>query len=260
LTHRPTEPTTFAARAPEAIGDSGWRQTILKRVTSDVPLKAGSTMLGIALFFAAYFWVLHHPLGTVTTMPVLAPDRWLDFEVVAMPLYLSLWAYVSLGPALLPDRRSLLGYGVACGAIAGIGLILFLLLPTKVPPLMPEDAAEAATHAGMALLRGVDLAGNACPSLHVAFALFAAIGLARELRSIGAPPWLRALNATWCAGIVYSTLATRQHVVLDVLAGAFLAVLVALPHAAWSRRGAAGRRTPPVAARPVTVRSAVGEP
>ena len=47
-------------------------------------------------------------------------------------------------------------------------------------------------------------------SLHVAFAVFAAAGLGRELRAIGAPGWVRALNGLWCAGIVYSTIATRH--------------------------------------------------
>ena len=214
-------------------------------------------MIGIAVFFAAYFWVLGHPIGDVTTMPVLALDHWLAFEFAAMPLYLSLWVYLSLGPALLPDRRALLGYGVACAVIAVVGLALFLLWPTKVPPLTAEVAAEVANHAGMAVLRGVDMSGNACPSLHVAFAVFAAAGLARELRAIGAARWLRALSALWCVGIVYSTLATRQHVVLDVLAGALLGALVALVHAGWER-GTVRRAA--AADLPIRVRSAVGKP
>lgn len=254
MKQQPTRP----ARASQAVDGISWRRAIVQRVTSHSLLKGSSTMIGIGLFFAAYFWVLHHPLGDVTTMPVLALDRWLDFEFAAMPLYLSLylslWVYVSLGPALLPDRRALLGYGIACTVIAGVGLTLFLFWPTKVPPL----AAEVASHAGMAMLRGVDMSGNACPSLHVAFAVFAAVGLARELRAIGAPHWLRALNALWCTGIVYSTLATRQHVVLDALAGALLGAAVAALLAGWER--GIMRRAAPAGPLPIRVRSAVGEP
>jgi len=92
--------------------------------------------------------------------------------------------------------------------------------------------------------------------LHYATPLvFAGAGLARELRAIDAPRWLRALSAFWCVGIVYSTLATRQHVVLDVVAGALLGALVALAHAGWER-GAVRR----AAGLPIRVRSAVGEP
>lgn len=249
MKQRPTRP----ARASEAIGSQSWPRTIVRRVRTHARLKAASTMIGIGLFFAAYFWVLHHPIGSVTTMPMLALDRWLDFEFGAMPLYLSLWLYVSLGPALLPDRRTLLGYGVACAVTAAVGLAFFLFWPTKVPPL----TAEAASHASMAMLRGVDMSGNACPSLHVAFAVFAGAGLARELRAINAPRWLRALSALWCIGIVYSTLATRQHVVLDVVAGALLGALVALAHAGWER---GALRHTAAATLPVRVRSTAGEP
>jgi membrane-associated phospholipid phosphatase len=254
LKQQPTRP----ARAPQAVGNIGWQHAIVQRVGTHTLLKAASTVIAITLFFAAYFWVLRHPIGDITTMPVLALDRWLAFEFAAVPLYLSLWVYVSLGPALLLERRALLGYGVACAAIAAIGLTLFLIWPTKVPPLSAAVAAEVAAHAGMAMLRGVDMSGNACPSLHVAFAVFAAAGLARELRAIGAPGWLRVLNGLWCTGIVYSTLAIRQHVVLDVLAGALLGATVALLHAGWERSSV--RRAAPAAALPIRVRSAVGEP
>ena len=227
-----------------------WRRQIARRVCNHTLLKGSATVIGIAVFLAAYFWVLRHPIGAVTTMPMLALDRWVAFEFAAMPLYLSLWLYLSLGPALLPDRRALLDYGIACSAIAGVGLAIFLLWPTQVPQL----AADVAAHAGMATLRSVDLSGNACPSLHVAFAVFAAFSLARELRAVAAPAWLRAVNGLWCAGIVYSTLATRQHVVLDVLAGILLGGVVAALHAHWEHRLA--RRPLPATAPPRQARSA----
>ena len=47
--------------------------------------------------------------------------------------------------------------------------------------------------------------------------------LTRQLRSVDAPGWVLALNWLWAAGIVYSTLATRQHVLRDVLGGTALA-------------------------------------
>ena len=37
-----------------------------------------------------------------------------------------------------------------------------------------------------------------------------------------APRWLALINACWCVGICYSTLATKQHLLIDVLAGAAL--------------------------------------
>jgi len=86
------------------------------------------------------------------------------------------------------------------------------------------------------VLQRIDLNGNACPSLHVSFAIFSGVWLDSILREIRAPGLVRLLNWLWCAGIVYSTLATRQHVALDVYAGTVLGVVVALLHlGAWRR-------------------------
>ncbi len=81
-------------------------------------------------------------------------------------------------------------------------------------------------------MKSVDAAGNACPSLHVAFAIFTALWLARLLREVMAPLAVRLFNAGWCAAIIYSTLATKQHVAVDVFAGTTLGAGAALfdPH------------------------------
>ena len=103
--------------------------------------------------------------------------------------------------------------------------------PTTVPqPQLPLDMALLP---GFALLQGVDAAGNACPSLHVATALFSAFWIDRLLRHIGTPGLLRALNALWLLLIVYSTLAIKQHVALDVAGGTLLALLFVWPSMRW---------------------------
>ncbi|HEX3729616.1 MAG TPA: phosphatase PAP2 family protein, partial [Opitutaceae bacterium] len=78
-------------------------------------------------------------------------------------------------------------------------------------------------------LKSVDASDNACPSLHAAFALFSAIWLHRILRRVGAPHPLKLLNGLWCAGILYSAMALKQHVAVDILAGAALGAFMALP-------------------------------
>jgi membrane-associated phospholipid phosphatase len=82
----------------------------------------------------------------------------------------------------------------------------------------------------MSFLKTMDVAANACPSLHAAFAVFTAIWLERQLRELHVGRLVRALNWLWCLGILYSTLATRQHVALDTLAGAALGAVIALLH------------------------------
>jgi len=153
----------------------------------------------------------------------------------------SLWFYVSLGPALVKNFAELFSFGAATLVMSVVGLAIFLYWPTAVPAF----TLDAARYPSISFLKGVDLAANACPSLHVAFAVFTGIWMDRILREMLSGRALLVLNWLWCVGIVYSTLATRQHVVLDVLAGAALGVVVAALHlAALSWFEARQRRSP----------------
>ncbi|HEX3857109.1 MAG TPA: phosphatase PAP2 family protein [Verrucomicrobiae bacterium] len=205
---------------------AGWLHQARVRVITWWPVKMIGTALIMTAFFVAYFWVLNHPFFPVTTMPVTAIDRLIGFRPEALPLYLSLWFYLSLAPALLMDRREIMSYGVVTVGMSVIGLGIFLLWPTTVA----RTDMVLSQHSTFAFIMAADAAGNACPSLHVAFAVFTAIWLARILRQMDTGRFLRALNWLWCLGILYSTVAIRQHVVLDVLAGAGLGAIVAMLH------------------------------
>jgi membrane-associated phospholipid phosphatase len=187
----------------------------------------------MGLFFVGYFHVLESPRFAVTEMPLTALDRAIEFHPGALPAYISLWLYASLSFGLLRDWRGFLSYGGAATGLALVGLAIFFRWPTAVPP--PE--IDWSKYGAFAALKTIDASGNACPSLHVAFAVFAALWIGRILREIGASPALRLLNGAWCAAIVYSTLATKQHVAIDATAGAVLGAA-----AAWMglRRYAAG--------------------
>lgn len=210
---------------------SGWIHQVGDRVFKWWPAKMLGTTLGMTGFFLLYFWVLNHPLYPVTTVPLTAIDRWIGFRPGALPLYLSLWFYVSLAPALLIDRRELFSYGLAALGLSFIGLGIFCLWPTAVP----RPDIDWSQHPGMAFLKSADASGNACPSLHVAFAVFTAIWFGRILPQMGAGRLIRLLNWLWCLGILYSTIAVRQHVALDVIAGAGLGAVVAGVHLRWLR-------------------------
>jgi len=209
--------------------EAGWLQQAGVRMVKWWPVKMMGTTLVMTAFFVAYFWVLKHPLFPVTTMPLTAIDRWLAFRPETLPLYLSLWFYVSLAPALLMERREIVSFALVTLGMSAIGLGIFLLWPTTVSC----PAADWSQHPAFAFLKSVDASGNACPSLHVAFAVFTAIWLGRLLRQMSAGQTVRAVNWVWCLGILYSTVALRQHVALDVLAGAALGAIVAMLHLRW---------------------------
>jgi hypothetical protein len=216
---------TFSALPLDAAPRPAWFRQLAARFVMLWPLKAVSTMAFMVLFFWAYFAILRQPMLTPTTMPRLAIDAWVPFSTAAFPIYAALWVYVSLPPAFINSMRPLLWFGVWMSGLCLFCLGIFWFFPTAVPPadidwsLYPE----------LAFMKSVDAAGNACPSLHVASSVFAALWLERIGRAVAAPVALRWGNALFCAAIMWSTMATRQHVALDVLAGVVVGLAFALP-------------------------------
>lgn len=206
------------------------KHSAAKRMTHEVAArlralwlpKALGLAVGITAFFAAYFQLLNQPAFPVTIMPLTAVDRWVGFQPAALPLYASLWVYVPLAFVLLRERRELAFAGAMAALLSVIGLGIFFFWPTAVPALPHDWSAYPA----FAFLKSVDASGNACPSLHVAFAVFTALHLGRILRALSAPRGAHVVNWLWCTGIAYSTLATAQHVFVDVLAGVVLGAAI----------------------------------
>jgi hypothetical protein len=188
------------------------------------------------LFFIGYFHTLRNPPREVMLMPLTWLDGAVAFQPRALWIYLSLWVYIGVAPGLLSAFRDLLMYTLWIGALCAVGLACFHFWPTAVP----RPAMDLSGYPGFALLQGVDATGNACPSLHVATAAFTALWVEHLLRVIGAPAWLRWSNGLWVGAIVWSTLATKQHVVWDAAGG----LALALVFAALSLAGRKGKAQP----------------
>jgi membrane-associated phospholipid phosphatase len=189
---------------------------------------SGTTFL-TGLFFLAYFYVQRYPAYTPTVMPLTALDLMIPFQPGALVAYISLWIYVGAGPGL---QRTFAERGVYTLWMCGLclaGLAIFYFWPTQVPVV----TLTATGFPGFAMLHQVDETSNACPSMHVAVAIFTAVRVDEVFRSIRSPLWLRLLNAAWFTVIVYSTLAIKQHVVLDVAAGALLGLVFVFPSLLW---------------------------
>ena len=206
----PHSPSNWLSRAPTRLKSHFW-------------LKCVGTPLFMTGFFVAYFTVLRHPPSPPLTIPTTAPDRWIAFQPLALIPYVSLWVYVTLPASLIVVRRELLSHTIGAFALSVIGLAIFVIWPTTAPT--PD--IDWTLHPTMQFLKNVDASGNACPSLHAAFAVFACLWLARQLNECGAGRLSHGLNYFWAATIVYSTVATRQHVAIDAITGALLGWLVA---------------------------------
>ena len=195
-----------------------WYRQAAAVIPRHLYLKSVGTTLFISVFFVAYFHVLRNPAYPTTTMPVIWLDRLIGFAPLALPAYLSLWLYVSLPPALLATRPELYRYGFAMTLMCAFGLSIFYFWPT----VAPAPAIEWTRYPDMNFLKNIDASGNACPSLHVATAIFSGAWLHHLLGRFGGPSWIRMCNWIWCGAIIYSALAIRQHVAVDVAAGLVL--------------------------------------
>ncbi|MBN2873387.1 MAG: phosphatase PAP2 family protein [Halothiobacillaceae bacterium] len=209
-------------------------RAVARRLACCWLIKALGTTGVMGLFFVAYFRLLDRPGVHAILMPETAVDRWVSFQPAFVYLYASLWLYVSLVPALMPDRRSLVRYGIAIGLVCVAGLAVFYGFPTRIE----RDPGLWANQPQFAWLSAVDGSGNAFPSLHVASAVFSAYWLDRIQRALAMPMGMRLLSVAWAVGIVYSTLAIAQHVAWDVVGGVVLALVGVLASAGWVGREA----------------------
>ena len=223
---------------PEMTGSdttAGWLQTLSAGSSHRLRYSMPATVSYIALFMLAYFALLRHPLFPVTVVPAIGLDHLIGFAPWSLVLYASLWFYVSLVPTLIGWREAPC-YVAAVTTLSFTGFTIFFFWPTAVP------AAEVDwdSHPSAAFLKSVDAAGNACPSLHAAFAALTFLWLRSLLKQALAPRGAHFANGLWCLGILYSTLATKQHMALDLFAGVALGAAVAwaflrLPGLAGSR-------------------------
>ncbi len=200
-----------------------WATRVFDRLRFLVWAKSLGTSAFMFAFFLAYFALLEFPNRAPTVVPEIWLDKWVHFTPAAFPIYLSLWVYVSLAPALLGSFRALAWFGAWVGGLCLSGLAVFWLWPTQTPSF----DLDWGLYPGLALLKGIDASGNAFPSMHVASAVFSACWLHRIFRQLSLSAWALWGNWAVCLAIAWSTMATLQHVALDVLSGAALGLAVA---------------------------------
>ena len=193
--------------------ETAWLGRLGQRLEAHWRFKLMAGAIIFVAFFIGYFLLLNFHVFPVREMPVTALDRLITFQPGALLLYLSLYLYIALVPWLLDNKRDLIACCLASSGLCLVGLVIFLFWPTAIPRL--ESAAYRP-------LIAIDGPGNACPSLHAAFAVFSASCIDRLARHLGDRGLARSLSWLWCLGILYATLATKQHVAVDLLAGAVL--------------------------------------
>lgn len=149
--------------------------------------------------------------------PELALDQALPLQPAWALVYGALYLFLILLPVLVVRqeeqiRRTVLAYLTIWIA----SYVCFLLYPTRAS--RPDEViGDGFAVWGLRFLYSADPPYNCFPSLHVAHSFVSALACHRVHRGVGAA-------ASLCAALVaVSTLFTKQHYVLDVVAGVLLA-------------------------------------
>ena len=174
------------------------------------------------------------------TFPLSPVDEAIAFSPGWIWIYESLLLFLPIAPWLAVGGESLRRYVRGALFLCGAAFLVFALFPVDAP-----RPGELPTTGLYAFVVGFDRVGNAFPSLHVGWAVYTLLFALRRLR-LRAPEGaaFALFSIPWVVAIAYSTLATKQHYFIDVVAGVGLA-FVSHAWASW------GLRVP--AALPVTV-------
>jgi membrane-associated phospholipid phosphatase len=197
-----------------------------------------AVLLGLAIGICVpYFTLQRIGFFPTRTLPVGALDRLVAFDPRWLWVYLSIALLVPLAPLLATSRGDLARYARGLALLCLPCFAAFLLLPVagprpELPP--PSDAYR--------LLVAYDRPGNSFPSLHAGLAVYSLLFAWRMLRadlSRASRIAIGCVGALWVALILYSTLATRQHWVIDLPIGVALAI--AADARVWRSAGGGAR-------------------
>jgi len=192
---------------------------LISAIRIKIRTRLGQKLL-IALFlnggvYASYFFLQRHPLFPVITLGPGPLDDFIPFHDQWTWFYQSIYLFIPIAPLLMVHEGELRRYTIAVAAITLLASAIFLLCPTAV--VRPDASTVGAAYRWLIT---VDTPLNAFPSLHAAFTVFSALAARRVLHDLQGPGFWQVAIWLWASAIVYSTLATKQHVMIDVVAGA----------------------------------------
>lgn len=171
------------------------------------------------LFFAiAYLGTNHLRFFTARELPFLAFEKTIPFLVATTPLYLSSFVQMPLAILLfLKNKRGIFFTTVVL--LLFFNGIIFLLFPTTYPRPVLHEVPTGFSGWLYNLTIHTDTPQNCFPSEHVATALLVSFVFLKERKKWGM------VFLVWSAGIIVSTLTTKQHYAWDLVGGTVEAVL-----------------------------------
>ena len=138
-------------------------------------------------------------------------------SAIAVCIYFSFYPLI-IWPGLIPSEHSFRRYLLAYALTILVSLAVFAFVPSGVSR-ESIDLDEASWLYQQ--LAGLDQPRNAFPSLHASLSVLAGLTICTAVQA----GIVRTLVVLWIAIIFWSTIATRQHVVVDLVSGGALAVV-----------------------------------
>lgn len=188
------------------------------RIKSNWELKLAIGFCVTIGFIAIYVLLERHPFFNITQVKMTWMDQRIPFLPDAVYLYETLWLLMPLSFWLMRSKEELSRYCYGFLMISIIGFSIFFLYPTACP--RPKDLH--AMNGVYATLIRLDNDHNAFPSLHAALAIFSGSCCNALCRTDHWRTWTRWVIWAWVLGIVASTLLTKQHALIDAVAGVIL--------------------------------------
>lgn len=165
------------------------------------------------LYFAIGIWTRAWPVYR----PEIALDRAVPLQPAWMLVYGSLYVFAFLLPVVIVRQPRLFRQTLkAFLAVMVTAYVGFMLFPTAAP--RPDVVPGAGFFPWtLRVVYDIDPLHGCFPSLHVAYSFLSALTVYRVHRGVGVAALI------WASLIGVSTLFTKQHFVVDVIAGALMA-------------------------------------
>ncbi len=216
------DPSAEPVRDPAATFE--WRLA-LESLRRPYPLNLRTALPMAALIALVPFYIFIAELmpGRRLHAPEIALDRRVPLRPAYALVYGALYLFLILLPVLVVRQEELIRRTLWTYLAVWIAAYVFFFLYPTAAPRPARVAGSGFAVWGLRFLYEADPPYNCFPSLlHVAHSFVSAIASRRVHRGLG-------LAATGCAALVgISTLFTKQHYVLDVIAGFLLAAAAAL--------------------------------
>ncbi|MBW2976214.1 phosphatase PAP2 family protein [Candidatus Woesearchaeota archaeon] len=179
-----------------------------------------TTVLAIVIAggYQIFFWVQRNNFFFRETCLKIWIDGYIPFWPVWVWIYSFLY-YVMIGYVIVSIRSIEEGIYLIFGGLVLLFIqsLCFLVFPCIVPPKWRQYKANSFSKKYLKFIQGIDNGRNCFPSMHCAVAAYVGLILF---------PVLSFYSIIFIVSIVLSSLFTKQHQIIDTLAGVLLGCLV----------------------------------